>query len=722
MLAFLRTIGSYLRPYRLQAFLLLIGLLINVTFDTILPLSLKFIIDDAIIPKNYRLLGLIIGGLIIGAIVASSVAVGRDYFYARLGAQLINDLRTKLFDHLQHLSLEFYARTPTGDIMARFTTDLAAIENAVTLEFPCGILCLLELCFGTAVLFVMQWKLALLSLIGLPLCFLGPRLLEHRTSTANDVLKTEQASVSTTVQENVGAQSVVKALGLQFSIAEKFRQQMAGYQKAAMRANLLGYLMERTPTIGILAFNLMVICIGSILAYHGVLSIGRLVTFQAVFVSMTQSIDSLTSVIPQLIQAAAGMRRIEQILQEQPKVADAKSPVELPLPMVEIHFHEVVFSYAHDHLNLDHINLTIPRGQSVAFVGPSGSGKSTIINLLLRFYDPDGGSITFNGLDLRTVPQASLRSRIGIVFQENFLFNTSIRENLRQGRRDATDGEIEAAAKAAKIHDFIMSLPQGYETVTGERGGRLSGGERQRLAIARALLRDPEILILDEATSAMDTIAEAAINQTISQLARGRTVISVTHRLASVHDADQIFVLDRGRLVEQGRHQQLIALKEVYYSLWEKQSGFSFSHDGLSAEINPEKLQRLPILQELAPDLLSELAGLFVTEQYPRNRVVVHEGDPGDKFFIMARGRVEVLKGVGGNAEKQVNRLETGDYFGEIALLKNVPRMATVRTLAPCVFLTLQRDLFMRFLDRAPHVRSRLEAQISKFLAPTDNP
>jgi ATP-binding cassette subfamily B protein len=722
MLAFLRTIGSYLRPYRLQAFLLLIGLLIDVTFDAILPLSLKFIIDDAIIPKNYRLLGLIIGGLIIGAIVTSGVAVGRDYFYARLGAQLINDLRTKLFDHLQHLSLEFYARTPTGDIMARFTTDLAAIENAVTLEFPCGILCLLGLCFGTAILFVMQWKLALLSLIGLPLCFLGPRLLEHRTSTANDVLKTEQASVSTTVQENVGAQSVVKALGLQSSIAEKFRQQMAGYQKAAMRANFLGYLMERTPTIGILAFNLMVICIGSILAYHGVLSIGKLVTFQLVFVSMTDSISGLTSVIPQLMQAASGMRRIEQILQEQPKVADAKSPVELPLPMVEIHFHEVVFSYAHDHLNLDHINLTIPRGQSVAFVGPSGSGKSTIINLLLRFYDPDGGSVTFNGLDLRTVPQASLRSRIGIVFQENFLFNTSIRENLCQGRRDATDGEIEAAAKAAEIHDFIMSLPQGYETVTGERGGRLSGGERQRLAIARALLRDPEILILDEATSAMDTIAEAAINQTISQLARGRTVISVTHRLASVHGADQIFVLDRGRLVEQGRHQQLIALKEVYYSLWEKQSGFSFSHDGLSAEINLEKLQRLPILQELAPDLLSELAGLFVTEQYPRNRVVVHEGDPGDKFFIMARGRVEVLKGVGGNAEKQVNRLEDGDYFGEIALLENVPRMATVRTLAPCVFLTLQRDLFMRFLDRAPHVRSRLEAQISKFLAPTDNP
>ena len=720
MLAFLRSIGAYLHPYRMQAALLLVGMLIDVSFDAILPLSLKFIIDDAIMPKNGKLLALIVAGLVGGALIASAVAVGRDYLYARLGAQIVNDLRSKLFSHLQHLSLEFYARTRSGDIMARFTTDLAAIENAVTLAFPSGVLCLLGLCIGTVILFFMQWKLALLSLVGLPLCFLGPKLLERRTAAANDALKIEQGRVSSTVQENIGAQSVVKALSLQAASVENFRGQMGGYVERAVRANFLGYLMERTPTIGILAFNLMVICTGSYLAYHGVLSIGTLVAFQAVFISMTQSIYALTSVIPQLMQAAAGMRRIEQILDERPKVADPDMPAAMPLPIREIRFREVGFGYSPDHPSLDGIDMTISRGQAVAFVGPSGSGKSTIINLLMRFYDPDRGSISIDGQDLRHLPQAALRAQIGIVFQDSILFNASIRDNIRQGRLDASDAEIEAAARAAEIHDFVVSLPDGYGTESGERGGRLSGGQRQRIAIARALLRSPQILILDEATSALDPVAEAAINQTLARLARGRTVISVTHRLASVLDADCIFVLDQGRLVEQGRHHELVEQHGVYRGLWEKQSGFSLSGDGYSAGVGAEKLQRIPILRELDAGLLAELVGLFVTELYRRGRVVVQEGDPGDKFFIMARGRVEVVKGAGTAEERQVNRFEDGDSFGEIALLRHVPRKATVRTLTPSVFLTLQRDLFLNFLDRAPLVRKRLEDQAAQFLAVPD--
>ncbi|MCX5805854.1 MAG: ABC transporter transmembrane domain-containing protein [Proteobacteria bacterium] len=706
----------YLRPYKLQVFLLMLGMVAGLTYDTILPLSFKFLIDDAIEPKNRKFLIVILALLAAGGIVASIIAVGRDYLYAQLGSKVLKELRVRTFSHLQQLSVEFYSRTRVGEIIARFTTDLAAVENAIVLALPAGILSFLGLIFSGILLFILQWKLALLSIIGLPICLLGPKLLGSSTYKANYVFKEEQAKVSNTVQENVSAQIVIKSFGLQKSVTKRFTDQIANYMKISVHANFLNYMMERTPNIGILIFNLMVICVGAVLAFNGHLSIGALVAFHAIFVSLSQSVYGITWVIPQIMQASVGLQRIEEILSEQPRVDDKPEASELPRLSSEIALKNITFGYTSEQLNLKDVSITIPKGWSAAFVGSSGSGKSTIINLVMRFYDPNSGSVTFDGTDLRDVSQDSLRSQIGIVLQENFLFNMSIRENIRMGRQEASDHDIEEAAKAAEIHDYIMSMPGGYDTEAGERGGRLSGGQRQRVAIARALVRNPEILILDEATSALDPASEAAINNTLGQVGRERTVLSVTHRLSSVINANRIFVLDRGRIVEQGSHEELLRKKGVYSGLWQKQSGFILSGDGEIAEVTIDRLRLLPILKDLGEELLKEIAGLFVTEHYPKDRVVVQEGDHGDKFYIIVRGRVHVLKSLTEDREQVVNVLEDGDYFGEIALLKNIPRSATVRTTVPSVLLALQRDLFLSLIKKAPDLKETLEKEIARYL------
>lgn len=337
----------------------------------------------------------------------------------------------------------------------------------------------------------------------------------------------------------------------------------------------------------------------------------------------------------------------------------------------------------------------------------------------MRFYDPTDGAVLFDGGDARAVTQDSLRAQMAVVFQENFLFNTTLRENIRMGQRDATDEEVKAAAKMAEIHDFIMSLPDGYDTLAGERGGRFSGGQRQRIALARALIREPAISILDEATSALDPMSEAAINATLQQVAKGRTVLSVTHRLASVVQADCIFVLQDGRVLEQGRHDELLALNGVYAQLWAKQSGFVFSEDGDRARVDAARLRSLPILEELDDAMLEEAASLFVTEHYVADRIVVHEGDRGDKFYIIVRGKIAVTRNGPAGEAQEIAVLQDGDHFGEIALLRNVPRNATIRTLTHCVFLTLQREQFLNLFAKAPHMREVLEQTLLKRIAPS---
>ena len=339
-------------------------------------------------------------------------------------------------------------------------------------------------------------------------------------------------------------------------------------------------------------------------------------------------------------------------------------------------------------------------------MGPSGSGKSTILNLLVRFYDPTSGVVTMDGQDLRRVTQQSLRGQIGTVFQDTFLYNASVRENITLGKLDATDEEVEAAARGAEIHDFVMTLPQGYDTPVGERGGQLSGGQRQRIAIARALLHDPEILVLDEPTSALDPQTEAAINATLREQGRGRSVVTVTHRLSSVTEADRIFVLERGQVVEGGTHEELLRTRGLYYRLWGQQNGFE---DAPTIGVEASRLRAIPLFEHLDGMLLSTLADRFVLDRYAEGHVIFEAEDAGNKLYFIDRGEVEVLATGPGGEERRVALLRDGEYFGEIALLENVPRTATVRTRAPSTLLTLEREKFLDLLQSVPDLRTSFE-------------
>lgn len=704
---FIQRMMRFLVPYKGLSALLFLALIIELAFETLLPLSFKFIIDNAIIPGDYPKLVFILGCLLVGAILVIMAGVSRDFLSARIGTAIIRDMNVTMYEHLQKLSMDFYVRTKSANIVARFNSDLSVVENFLML-IPYGILSVLGLICNVIFLFVLQWKLALLATIALPLCLLGPKMLGTRASDKTLLLKETQAQIAEVVQENVSAQPVLKAFGLERSSISSFHVFMARYTKIFANAHFFTFLVDRSTNIGIIILNLIVICSGSILAFQGYLSIGSLLAFNSILLSISTLLGGITWLAPQLIHATAGMRRIEALLEETPTPDAETTPALAPL-QYEIHFTNVTFGYTPDHQNLKQINLSIPKGSYTAFVGSSGSGKSTIINLLMRFYEPSTGAVSFDGVNIHTTSLSSLRSQIGIVFQDNFLFNTSIRENIRMGKPDASDQEIEDAARAAEIHDIILSFPDGYDTCVGERGSKLSGGQRQRIAIARAIIRNPAILILDEATSALDPATEMAINLTLQKLSHSRTVISVTHRLASVEHADCIFVLHQGQLIEQGTHQKLLALPNgTYRDSWDKQNGFQMSDNGFHVEIKPEKLKKIPILSTLDDELLHEISHYFVTESYAKDRVIIEEGDWGDRFYVIVRGKVDVFKNKEGKKQEQVASLADGDFFGEIALLQDVRRTASIRSVTPVILLSLQREFFQRVLKQAPHLQEIL--------------
>jgi ATP-binding cassette subfamily B protein len=708
---FLRSLLPLVARYRRPSLLLLMLLLVDVGFEAMVPLAFRSLIDDAIAPQNFNLLITILallGGA--GALVAVS-QVGRDWLYAYLGSRVLNDLRHRMYIHLQSQSLSFYSRTGSADILARFSTDLAAVENAVVLALPAGILCACGLVLSAVILAFLEWRLALLAFLGLPLCLIGPRLIGPHAAREGYRLKDRQAALAAMVQETVNAQPVIKAFGLHSVLFPRFHSSADELCKVSLHSNFLAYLMERTPNIGVLAFNLVVIGVGGWLAFRGLLSVGSLVSFQAIFLSLSHYVEWLTRVIPNLVQAAAGMQRIEELLAAHPQVVDPPAAPALPRLQHAVRFEHVTFSYA-DRPILRDVTLEIPAGSFVAFVGASGSGKSTVLNLLMRFYDPDRGAVRFDGRDVRVVTQDSLRAQIGVVFQESFLFDTSVRENIRMADPAASDAAVERASTLAGLHETVAAMPAGYDTRVGERGAQLSGGQRQRVAIARALLREPALLVLDEATSALDPATEASINASINHLRGGRTIVSVTHRLASITGADRIFVLRDGQLAEAGTHAELLARGGDYCDLWEKQSGFAFDADGDGVSISTGRLRRLPILSGLDDAMLADLAQYFATEIYAAGREVIRDGDPGDRFYLVARGRVEVIKHDDAGKPLPVAMLSDGDHFGEIALLRDSPRNATVRTLTSATLLSLSRAQFSRLIARQPEIRQKLIATL----------
>jgi ATP-binding cassette subfamily B protein len=582
-------VKPYLRNYRKLLIFVGFGVLVETLFNVFMPLSLKFLIDDALGEEDFQALYKILGVLAVAGIVTSIIAVWYERWDARLAASVIADVRTRLFEHVQNLPSAYFARTKRGEILSRFSIDLAAFEGSVKSFANSATLPGLELIAGIILMLFLNWQLAAVALLVFPITLIGPRILTPKAVQANYEQKLNESALLGMVQENVAAQAVVKAFSLQRRTLGWFTMRNQDVRIKTASAVFLSTMVERTVTISVLLLHLVVLAIGAYLATKGQITIGTFVTFESAFWEVSYNIAHLMHFIPVSIQAAAAVRHIQELLDEPTRGADRPGAPDLPRITNDITFDRVTFQYEGSETPvLDNLSLKLNAGKSIAIVGPSGSGKSTLLNLILRLYVPDEGRLTIDGVDIRRVTRESLRRSMAVVFQENMLFNMSIRENIRLGKEGATDEEVEQAARKAEIHRYIMSLPQKYDTPVGERGDTLSGGQRQRIAIARAIIRNPSVLLLDEATSALDQTTEAAINRTLLKVAKGRTMIWSTHRLTSVVEMDEIIVISNGKAIERGSHARLLAANGAYRKLWDDQGHKTHNADGQADDDNED--------------------------------------------------------------------------------------------------------------------------------------
>lgn len=570
---FLKVIKQYIAPYRWLALFLLSGQIFEAAFDSVMRISLKFIIDEAIIPQRY---GFLVGILLLlggGAILFALVGLLAEFFTARFGILVSNDIRRTLFDRIQILSMEFFGRRSPGDIVNCFMADVEKVENSLSRGLAIVVLDLSNILLSAIFLFSLNWQLAVLSCMGLTICTIAPGKIARYATKEGYQLRQQEGYIASVVEENIISQSVVKAFGLEKQMSARFLDELNDLKRVYVRAKFLSYLVQKLPTVTFALVQVIIFSISAAMAYWNWITVGTLVSYQVLLLGLNLNILSFTSALPYLIEGVTAMQRISALLAEMPQVQDVNAAVILPYFHKEIYFDNVSFSYSKERGGIKKLSLKIRAGEFAVIVGTSGAGKSTIVNLMMRLCNPDDGRILFDGVDLRTSTQSSLRSQIGLVSQEVILFNTTVRENIRMGYLEATDEQIEAAAKSAEIHNFILTLPQGYDTVVGNRGGQLSGGQRQRIALARALVREPAILILDEATSALDPVTEAGILATIERISKNITVIVITHRIAQALRADVIFVMENGHIVATGRHADLIKQEGLYATLWQQNNG-----------------------------------------------------------------------------------------------------------------------------------------------------
>ncbi len=565
------SIARYAGRYRTTVFLLFGGLILESLYDVGVRYSMKFVIDKAVVEGDMPALMLILAALGVGAVLFNFVVIACDFYWARIGGRIVNDIRLDMFGHLQSLPVGFYRRQSAGDLTARFNADVGQIENGMVLAFPMAMAGLVEIVTTLALMLFVHPILAGIAAVGILFSLMMPRIVQGKALDASFVLRREEGRMMGFLQENLGGQSVIKAYSLENHASKDFSNRLDELLTKLARANFLSYLVSRLPSLTFLMLQLVVLGVGGWLTINGRITVGDLVAYQALLIGLNSAIHNLTWMIPSFIDATAGWQRIREILDEPMGIQDKPGARDLSRFNQAIEVEKVSFRYPTSEIpTLNKVDLKINAGEYVVFVGRSGAGKSSIINLILRFYEVTEGKITVDGQDLRDVTMSSLRSQIGLVSQEITIFDAPVKDNIRLGALDASDDDVIAAAKAAEIHDLIMSLPEGYDTMAGTSGARFSGGERQRIALARALVRKPAILVLDEFSSALDPTTEAEILQTIVKLKGTCTILSVTHRLTMAETADKVVVMRAGRIVELGAHEELISRKGEYSRLWKR--------------------------------------------------------------------------------------------------------------------------------------------------------
>jgi subfamily B ATP-binding cassette protein MsbA len=557
----------YLKTIIISA-LLLIG---RAGLELVPPLFQREIIDEIITARNLTYLGVVIAALIGTYALNQLVQIGDNYVRHALGEKFIFDLRVRLYAYLQKMSLSFFERTSTGELMSRVTNDLSALENFVTHGSALTAVDFLRLVGGSLILFVLDWRLAALVMIPVPILALAFRHYNTKIRPVYRRVRARLGDINAKLQDNLSGIRVIQAFAREDVEYERFSKESERYYRARVKG--IRYWSIFFPAIRFFAAmgTVVVLGAGSVMVVKGQLTLGTLVAFIAYITSIYDPINRLTEVDNIFQEAIAAGERIFELLDETMEVRDAPDAIELPVIQGEMIFDQVHFRYGSGNQVLHAISFKMAPGEVVALVGPSGAGKTSIANLICRFYDPVKGHVTIDGYDLRNIKLSSLRRQVAVVLQDSFLFNNTVAENLYYGKPDATADELMAAARAANAHDFIMQLPEGYETEIGERGVKLSGGQKQRLALARAILADPRILILDEATSSVDAEAEFLIQQALERVLKDRTALVIAHRLSTIRNADKIIVLDRGRIAEIGSHEALMQRGGLYSQLYQRQ-------------------------------------------------------------------------------------------------------------------------------------------------------
>ncbi|MGM9577323.1 MAG: lipid A export permease/ATP-binding protein MsbA [Anaerovibrio sp.] len=559
---------AYIKPYTRRLALAVVCIIMAAGANLYLPWIIKDMIDDVLMSKDMVMLNLIAAGILVVMFTRGVFYYGQSYLVSYVGQRVIIDVRSVLFRKFQRMPLSYYDKQQTGTVMSYITNDVAVMQSAIV-DNLIELVTEGSILIGSlAMMIYLDWKLSLLTLMTIPLVGFAMKIFGRKLKRSSTVIQERVAEITSLLQESISAIRVVKSFVRESYEIKRFEEQNWRNFQAAMKNVKLSSLL--TPTVEFLAAIAVtfIVWFGGYEVVNEVITAGELVAFLTYAVNLANPVKRLSRVYAAIQKAMAAAERVFDIMDLDEKITDVPGAKPLPPIKGKVEFKDITFSYKEGQPALQHISLKAEPGQMIALVGPSGSGKSTIANLIPRFYDVDSGVITIDDHDIRQVTADSLREQIGLVPQETMLFSTSVMENIRYGRLEATDEEVIEAAKAANAEEFIKELPEGYDTKLGERGLNLSGGQRQRLAIARAILKNPRVLILDEATSALDTESEKIVQDALDNLMVGRTSFVIAHRLSTIFNADQIFVVENGHLREHGTHEELLAADGLYSNLY----------------------------------------------------------------------------------------------------------------------------------------------------------